>query len=272
MPTVNAGRLSLFYQESGRGEAVILLSGLGAEHTSWGYQALAMQRRFRCIRIDNRDVGRSDRAQGPYTTQDMAKDTAGLMDTLELEAAHLAGWSMGSAIAQELALLYPARVRSLCLVGTYHESDPRAVDRFQATSQVRKVMGREAFLRVVYPWSFTYRAYMRPGFIEGLQRQALENPHAQEQDAYERQVAATLAHDTRGRLQDITCPTLVIVGDEDILTPAARFARPIADAIPNAQLHIIPEAGHGLLLEQPDAVTNALLEFLTRTTVGVAQS
>ncbi len=262
MPFAKAGDLSLFYQESGSGSPVLMLPGLGADHMAWGYQALKLQAHFRCIRIDNRDVGRSDRATAPYTIRDMAQDTVELLDALEINSAHVVGWSMGSAIAQELVLHHPERVRSLSLVATYHEGDPRADDRFHAMAEVRKAMGMQMFMRLSYPGSFTYRAYERPGFIEGMMQRALDNQYGQEQEAYERQVQATLTHNTAGRLSNIACPTLVLVGDEDILTPLERFARPIAGEIPNAVLRVIPEVGHALVWEQPDAVSEALLEFL----------
>lgn len=261
MPRVHTGALALFYQERGSGEPLLLLPGLGTDHTAWGYQTLVLQQRFCCISVDNRDAGRSERAKEAYTIREMAQDMAGLMDALDLQQAHILGWSMGSAIAQELALAYPDRVRSLGLVATYHDGDPRAAERFSALAEVRRTMGLEVFLRCAYPWSFTYRAYQRPDFIENLQKQALANEYGQDQEAYERQVKATLGHYTKGRLGRIKCPTLVLVGDEDVLTPLERFARPIAQEIPNARLQVIPEVGHGLLWEQPDAVIQALEQF-----------
>ncbi|MBI2886758.1 MAG: alpha/beta fold hydrolase [Chloroflexi bacterium] len=262
MPRVFTGRLSLFYQESGSGEPVIFLPGLGADHTAWGYQARALSPRFRCIAVDNRDVGQSDGAGGPYTIRDMAGDVVGLMDALEIPSAHVVGWSMGGAIAQEVAIGWPGRVRRLCLVATYHHGDPRGSERQRAFAQVRRALGLEAYLQVVYPWSFTYRAYQRPGFMEGMRERALANPYPQSTEAYERQTEATIAHEARGRLGQIVAPTLLLVGAEDILTPPERFSQPMAQGIPQARLLVLPEVGHSLLWEQPEAVNRALLEFL----------
>ena len=265
MPKVPTGDLALFYREIGEGAPVLLIPGLGSDHTAWGQLSLALQVRYRCISVDNRDVGRSDRAAGAYTIRDMARDTAGLMDALDLSSAHVIGWSMGGAIAQELALEQPDRVQSLALVATYHEGDGRADQRFGAMAEVRRTMGRETYLRLAYPWSFTFRAYQQPDFIESLQRQALSSQFPQEQDAFERQMEATLRHNTRGRLEGIRCPTLVVVGEEDILTPLERFARPMTQEIRGAQLSVIPQAGHGLLWEQPEATIQAITQFLDQT-------
>ena len=262
MPRLNAGGLSLFYQESGAGQPVIFIPGLGSDHTAWGYQTRALSQHFRCIALDNRDVGQSDCAPGPYTTRDMAQDLIGLLDALSIASADIVGWSMGSAIAQEVAINWPERVRRLCLVASYHEGDPRGTERHTTFAELRRTLGLETYLKVVYPWSFTYRAYLRPGFVQGIMKRALESPFPQRQEAYERQVAATVSHDARGRLSRIQSPTLVLVGDEDILTPSERFSRAMAREIPNARLVVVPEVGHALLWEQPDAVNQALQEFL----------
>ena len=262
MPTVKVGDLSLFYQESGSGEPLVLVPGLGTDHTAWGHQVSALQGLFRCIAVDNRDAGRSDHARGLYTIREMAEDIVGLMDALDISSAHLVGWSMGGAIAQELALGWPERVRTLALVASYHESDPRGVDRFETAGQIRRELGFEAFLKFSYVTIFTHRAYLRPGYMEGMRKRAVEYPHQQSPEAYERQAHATVGHEAKGRLSLIQAPTLVLAGAEDILTPLERFSRPMAEVIPNARLTVLPEVGHALLWEQPEAVNAALKGFL----------
>ncbi len=268
MPLTPTGSLSLFYQETGAGEPVLWLPGLGTDHTAWVLQIAGLKNHFRCIAIDNRDCGRSDRATGRYGIRDMAADTIGLMDALQLPWAHVVGWSMGGAMAQEMALGWPERIRSLCLVATYDEGDPRADDRFALAAEIRRSMGFEAYLRFAQLSIYTYRAYQRPGFIEAARRRAMEYPYQQTVDEYERQAWATTHHHTRDRLGRIACPTLVLVGDEDILTPLERFSRPMAGAIPKAELSVIPAVGHALQLEQPDATSREIERFLTAVTGG----
>lgn len=262
MPRVHTGELSLYYVESGAGEPVVFVPGLGTDHTVWGYQTRALSRSFHCIAVDPRDAGRSDQAADGYTIAEMARDVVGLLDALGIVAAHLVGWSMGSAISQEVALSRPERVRSLTLVATYHEGDPRATERHEALAYVRRTLGLEAFQRVTFPWSFSFRSYLRPGFIDEIRRRAMEYPYQQTQEAYERQVQATLAHETRGRLGGITAPTLILVGEEDILTPPQRFAEAVAGEIPGSSLVVLPRMAHSLLAEAPEAVTEVLEAFL----------
>ena len=262
MPTAQTGDLSLYYEESGSGEPVILLPGLGANHMAWANQVGALSPHFRCIAVDNRDAGQSGCASGQYTIGDMSRDVVGLLDALRLPSAHVIGWSLGGAIAQELAIGWPERVRRLCLVATYHHSDPRGRERQRAFAYLRRTLPPEVYFGVTYPWSFTYRAYLRPGFIEGMRERALSNPYQQSPEGYERQNEATIAHQAKGRLGKILAPTLLLVGAEDILTPPERFSQPMAEEIPDARLVVLPEVGHGLLWEQPEAVSNALLDFL----------
>lgn len=244
---------------------MLFLPGLGMDHTVWGYQARRLSNKFCCIGIDNRDVGKSDCAPADYTINDMAGDTIGIMDGLGIASAHVVGWSMGSAIAQEVAINWPERVNKLCLVASYHYGDPRGTERHETFAKLRGVLDPETYLKIVYPWSFSYQSYQKPGFIERMRKRALENPSTQPKAAYERQVAATINHHARGRLSAITAETLVLVGEEDILTPPVRFARAMAEEIPRSKLVIIPEVGHSLLSEAPDAVTEALEDFLSRS-------
>ena len=123
MPTVRVADVSLYYVEAGAGEPLVLVMGLGADHLAWGFQFPVLAERYRVIAFDNRGAGQSDVPDRPYTTRMMADDTAGLMDALGIDRAHVLGVSLGGMIAQEIALNHPARVRSLQLHGTLGRPD-----------------------------------------------------------------------------------------------------------------------------------------------------
>ena len=168
MPHVQAGLLRLFYRDSApesAREAVLFLSGMGNDHTAWAAQARALSEGFRTITYDHRDIGQSSLADGPYTIADLADDAAGLLDALAIEAAHCVGWSMGGAVAQELALRHPDRVRSLALVATYTSSDPRGDLRMRSWAALRPRLTPEEFAHLTWPWVYTVADYRRPGFI-----------------------------------------------------------------------------------------------------------
>ena len=116
MPTVDAGGTELHYARAGEGEPLLLIQDMSATHLAWGRPFLAeLEKSFDCIVFDNRGMGLSGEAELPFTIADLAADAHGLLDALEIESAHVLGISMGGAIAQELALAHPDRVRTLTL-------------------------------------------------------------------------------------------------------------------------------------------------------------
>ena len=113
MPMIYLKGRQLFYEESGTGEAVVFLGGLGGDHRAFSIPLRHFGMRYRALALDARDVGQSDRAGGPYTTAEMADDAAGWLDALAIPAAHVIGHSLGGLVAQELALRHPGRVGRL---------------------------------------------------------------------------------------------------------------------------------------------------------------
>ena len=137
MPIVRANGININYEVRGQGEPLILIMGLGADGSVWDLHAQAYEQHFRCILMDNRGAGFSDKPEGPYTTEMMADDTAGLLDALGIETARVAGISMGGAIAQNLALRYPQKVRSMVLVSTWARCDAYAKIVFEHFKKMR---------------------------------------------------------------------------------------------------------------------------------------
>ena len=118
MPTINVNGLNMYYEEHGQGEPLLMIQGLSAHSLHWLMQTPVMAQHFRTIVFDNRGAGRTEAPEGPYTIRQMADDTAGLMDALQVERAHVVGISMGGIIAQELAINYPQKVNKLVLLST----------------------------------------------------------------------------------------------------------------------------------------------------------
>ena len=268
MPHAQVGALRLFYRDSGADsdrETVLFLSGMGTDHTAWAAQARALSDGHRTITFDHRDIGQSSLVGGPYSIAELADDAAGLLNALGIEMAHCVGWSMGGAVAQEIALRHPGRVRSLALVATYTSSDPRGDTRMRSWATLRRRLTPEEFAQVTWPWVYTVADYRRPGFIDQSLARVLATPYCQPDDAYARQVEAVLSHHTEGRLGAIAVPTLLLFGDEDILTPPSRFAEALHAEIPHATLLTIAGAGHGLIWTHAEAVTAVLKGWLKVT-------
>ena len=262
MPHVRvASGFELFYRESGEGEPILWIMGLGNDHRGWAYQVPAFRDRFRCITYDNRDAGQSQQADGPYTVADLAEDALGLLDALDVQQAHVVGFSMGGAQAQELAIRHPERVRKLVLCNTYASRDARGAAIFRGQAFLRERLGREEYQRVTLPSVYTYRDYERPGFIERTIEAILNDPHPQPQQAYARQVEATISFQSEGRLGRIQAPTLLLFGEEDILTPL-RFARALEAGIPSTTLRLVEGAGHGLPWSHLEEFNRIVRSFL----------
>ncbi|HXR60807.1 MAG TPA: alpha/beta hydrolase, partial [Solirubrobacterales bacterium] len=120
MPKVVVGEHELNYERAGEGEPLLLIQGMSGTHLAWGEPFLeSLRERFEVVIFDNRGIGLSAPVDGPFTIVEMAKDTVGLLDALGIESAHVVGISMGGMIAQELALAWPERLRSLTLGCTY---------------------------------------------------------------------------------------------------------------------------------------------------------
>jgi pimeloyl-ACP methyl ester carboxylesterase len=264
MPTISANGTDLYYAETGSGEPLVLIMGFGGDHLSWGFQLHAFSAKYRVVAFDNRGSGRSGAPDMPYTTRLMADDTVALMDRLGIESAHVLAVSLGGMIAQELVLAHPSRVRSLQLHCTVARADRYILALLDNLRAVRTSLGREAAQRVMALWLFAPTTFnQRPEFIEMLLYAANTQSYPQSDVGFARQGDAIVSHDTLERLADIACPTIITVGEEDHLAPL-RFSRELAGAIPHAEFHTIPEAGHVLFWEKPAEFNALSLAFLDK--------
>ncbi len=242
MPDVRSNGITIHYEERGSGDPLILIMGLGAPGSLWVDHAACYEQRFRCILIDNRGAGRSDQPPGPSTTRMMADDTAGLMQALGIETARVAGISMGSAIAQELALTYPQKVRSLVLISSWARCDPYTWAVFEHFKKARALASPADFTQLLQLWIASpahYAAHLDE--MEQSQQQAHEN--YMPLHAFEAQCDACSTHDTLDRLDQIHVPALLTVGDADIFTPL-RLTREMQARMPSSDLLVFPGWGH----------------------------
>jgi pimeloyl-ACP methyl ester carboxylesterase len=187
VPKVKVGDISMYYEVHGEGEPLLLVTGLGADLTAFMFQTPEFSKKYQVVVFDNRGVGRTDALDMPYSTEIMADDTAGLLNVLSIEKAHILGTSMGGMIAQELALKYPQRVRSLILAAitarvsflTKHLGNTWAMMFQEGTSQ-------ETIIRTQLPWFFTDKFFENPKQVQTMINTMLANPYPQPAYAYAR--------------------------------------------------------------------------------------
>jgi 3-oxoadipate enol-lactonase len=261
MPTTVANGQTIYYEVHGDGEPLLCVMGLAADTLSWVLQIPAFEALHRTIVFDNRDVGQSSLAQESYEVADMAGDALALADALELDSFHLLGVSMGGAIAQEMALAAPERVRTLTLAVTYAAAGRWGRTLSRVWGDRVRHMSREDRVDELMLLCFSEGFFENEEGVAWVRGLMLENPHPQPADAFARQLDASSRHDTRDRLGALAMPTHVIGGDHDMLVPVWK-SREVAALIPGAKLTLLEASPHGLNVERAEEFNRAVLDFI----------
>jgi 3-oxoadipate enol-lactonase len=271
MPFVENLGARIYWDEEGSGAPLLLIMGLGWTAHAWYRSRPVLSQKYRTIVLDNRGVGRSEVPAGPYSIAQMASDAAAVLNAARVNTAHIFGVSMGGMIAQEFALQYPNKVRSLIL-GCTAAGGPQAVRAEQEVLQVLMTRGQnpEEFAKAISPF-----IYDRGTSAERIEEDtALRRKWYPAAEPYFAQLQAIVAWEAYSRIAQISAPTLVIHGENDRLVPPEN-GRMIAARIPGAKLVTIPGASHIFSTDQPDMAHAAVLDFLgaqaTRKRVRPAQ-
>jgi 3-oxoadipate enol-lactonase len=252
MPSVDAAGTELHYLRAGEGEPLLLIQGMSATHLAWGRPFLdELERSFEVIVFDNRGMGLSGQAELPFTVADLAADTAGLLDALELESAHVVGISMGGMIAQELALAHPERIRTLTIGASYcggPKGTLMAPEDLQMLGAAYTSGVPERVFRAMWEINLSPDFRTEDSRFEAFTEMGSSLPAPQ--PVVLQQMQACAAHDTYERLAQIDLPTLVIHGDADRLLGYDNGCQ-IASLIPGARLETLAGVGHMFWWEQP---------------------
>ncbi len=260
MPYVTSQGARIWWEEHGAGDPLLLIMGLSFALDMWHRSVGPLSKHYRVILFDNRGVGRSDVPRGPYWIPRMAEDARAVLDASGAHSAHLIGASMGGMIAQEFALRWPARVRSLVLACTTC-GGPRT-----------HLPGLGGFYAQARWNGFTPEDRVR-AFIPLLYAPSTPRERIEEDTAirlrttptfrgFRNQFLGLLCWSSYRRLPRIQAPTLILHGDSDLILPPANAAT-LARRIPGARRVILPGAGHMFSTDQPELTHRAVFEFLT---------
>jgi pimeloyl-ACP methyl ester carboxylesterase len=249
----------IYWEEHGKGEPVLLIMGLGYTLDMWHRTAPVLARHYRVILFDNRGVGRSDCPPGPYSIAEMARDARGVIDGASCDRIHVFGVSMGGMIAQEFALAYPERAKSLIL-GCTAAGGPEAV---AAEAEVMLALGARALMtaeegvEAMVPFIYD-ESTPRQRINEDLEIRKRTFPTS---ESYLAQIAGIMNFEAYSRLDRLSVPTLVIHGENDRLVPPGN-GELIANRIPGARLVLLKNASHIFVTDQEEESHNAILGFL----------
>ncbi len=269
----------LFFETLGNSTpAIVLIDGIGCDGFAWRYLQPKLASRHRVVHWHFRGHGRSgppvDRNQ--LSIEDLARDLRDICDHLEIESTVLVGHSMGVQVALEFYRQHPDRVAGLVLMcGTYgsitttfHGSDllSQVLPGLIRASRSFPEVARAVWGRVPASIAFRIACAGRELDAERIQEEDFQRywEHAalMDPDVFLRMLQLAGEHDARGFLEDVRAPTLVIAAEHDTFTPMA-LAEEMAQAIPDAELEVIPEASHAAPVEQPDRIAERIEEFVS---------
>jgi pimeloyl-ACP methyl ester carboxylesterase len=253
MPFARNGTVKLHWESVGQGPAVLLIAGRGMTVEGWWATIPVLARSFRVITFDNRDTGLSSRLAWPYSVAQMAGDAVVVLDAAGEQRAHVYGISLGSLVAQEVALRHPDRVDALVLGA----SSAGGFAAYMPTPSVRTFFARAgAMTPEEADWAavaITYAAKTRRSHSERIFTDIAHRASSPLQPLESlRQAAAVEAHDAYERLNQVAAPTLVVHGEQDVVVRPAN-ALVLAEKIPGAQLRLWPDAGHMYIIDEPRA-------------------
>ncbi|MBW2230428.1 MAG: alpha/beta fold hydrolase [Deltaproteobacteria bacterium] len=268
MPLANVSGRKLYYETHGDFEApgarpLVLVMGMAGSCRGWLPLQVPDFAPTRPVLIfDHRGVGQSDDDGRAFTTADLARDTVGLLDALELEKVDLLGTFMGGMTAQEIALLAPDRLGKLILVGTYARADAKRRMLLEHWSElVQMGASSKVFIGNRLLWTLQDETIEQSDLIQSMTEFYAKEGAPYSADLFARQCRACSEHDTSDRLGALPHSTLIVCGRHDILTPP-RLHRELADLIPDSRLVTMSYGGHLVMVESVERFNQIVLQFL----------
>ncbi len=257
----------MYYEVHGEaGDPFLLLGGTGSDHNLWSGHLPALGQRFRVITPDPRGTGQTTRPGDPTTNsmRVMAEDAAALLDALGLGPAHVAGLSLGSAVAMELGAARPDLVRSLHLHGAWARSDRWFNEMMEIMEYPARQGDLRGFLRLALPCILSREFLADEAACRALERGFFDdNPHPPSREGVLGHLHADKHHDATPRLGAVKAPALVATGENDIQV-RPDYGREVAERIPGARFHLFrgPRASHCACLEMPEELVRQTFAFV----------
>lgn len=259
----------IFYEIEGDGPPLLLIAGTGCDHGWWALQRQAFAQHHTLILCDMRGAGRSTipSEREAYSSEGMAFDVARVIDAAGLGPVHIAGHSLGSCIAQQVALRHPQLVRSIQLHATWAHADEWLRRGFVGTMAYATERGDQQMAwKTVGMWIFSpdYLETREPQQVaDAVAAEFITNPHLDAGDGLLGHLHADGTHDTRAVIHRVAVPTLITAGELDVCIPA-RYGAWVRDHLPHATWNLFtgPRSAHAYPLEMAEDFNRACLQFL----------
>jgi 3-oxoadipate enol-lactonase len=263
MPSARVNGIDINYKLEGDGpETIVLVNGLADDLGTWVFQMEDfLGAGYRVLRFDNRGIGKTSKPEGPYTSRMLAEDAKALIDELGVRDFHLLGVSMGGMIAQEYAINYPSDLRTVTLACTYAAPGPFCSRMFSMWHDMAPVTRVPFIMRDVMLWAFTV-PFFEEREAEAREFEAEMAAMDVSVDAYLAQLNVIQTHDASARLGQISTPTLVLAGEEDILIPVS-LSRRLYEQIPGAEW-ATTRGGHACMWEHPREFNRTYLGWVEK--------
>ncbi len=259
MPELTLPDVSLHYEVTGSGPALILIAGMMSDSASWAPLIPQLSDHFTLICPDNRTTGRTTPWDAPASPEIWAEDALALMAHLGHDSAHVLGHSLGGYIAWAMAALAPERVTSCTMMASAPLHPARNAALFQAILAVRRSDAPpDIWLRLFLPWLFTPASYQIPGAIDAAIVQSLDYPHAQSADAFAHQLHAVMTADPTRFAARPDVPLQALLGERDLLVPLEEARQALAE-MPTT---VLDHCGHAPHWDAPDQVAYHLRQFI----------
>lgn len=262
MPYQSVNDINIYYELHGpkNADLIVLSNGIFMSTASWAYQIAALREHFQVLVYDCRGMWQSDHPAGAYSMDQHVDDLASLLTNLGYSKAHVAGISYGGEISMLFAIKYPTMVQSLIVSSSVSQIDPLLVTIGKSWALALGSGDAEMMYAVTLPFNFSEDWIAVNGKMLSASRKRYDDLDLQ---AAGKLMAAFSEINFTAELSKISAPTLVLVGELDILKPR-KYSEIIAREIPGAELVVIPAGGHAVCLEQPAEFNSLVLGFVLK--------
>lgn len=262
MAEIKVNGVKLYYELHGpeEGEVIVLSNGIMMSTASWAFQTEALSKHFRVLLYDCRGMWRSEHPAGPYSMEEHADDLAGLLEALQIKKAHIGGISYGSEISMVFAIKYPEMTKSLIVIDGVSQIDPLLKAQTLPWLMAAERNDPEWLLRTSVhlnfseAWIASHQAYIDASVVRYAELDMV---------ALTELMKAFYSLDITDKLSTISAPTIVIVGEDDLIK-GRHYSQIIVNNIQTAEYVVVPGSGHALCLDKPDTLNTLLIGFVQK--------